>query len=42
MKECLEASRADEDKEAELINDIRFVQSIKKALQQAGVQPAAV
>ena len=42
MNECLEASRADEDKEADLINDIRFVQSVKKALQQAGVQPAAV
>jgi hypothetical protein len=42
MKECLEASRADEDKEAELINDIRFIQSIESALQKEGIQPASV
>jgi hypothetical protein len=42
MRECLEANRANEDKEAELINDIRFVQSIEKALQREGVHAAPV
>jgi hypothetical protein len=42
LKECLEASRNDEEKEAELINDIRFVQTVEKLLAREGVYPAAV
>lgn len=42
LKECLEVSRHDEEKEAELINDIRFVQSVEKLLTRAGVYPASV
>ena len=42
MRECLEASRANEDKEAELINDIRFVQAIESDLRKAGIRAASI
>jgi hypothetical protein len=40
MQECLEASRADEDRQADLVNDIRFVQAIESDLRKEGVRPA--
>jgi hypothetical protein len=41
MKECLEMSRADADRQADLINDIRFVQAIESDLRREGVHPAS-
>jgi hypothetical protein len=39
MKECLETANADEDRRADLINDIRFVQTIENDLRKEGVRP---
>jgi hypothetical protein len=42
LKECLKDVRHNEEKEADLINDIRFIQSVEKLLVQAGFKPAIV
>jgi hypothetical protein len=41
MKECLEAAPTDEDRQADLVNDIRFVQAIESELRKEGVRTVA-
>lgn len=40
MMTRLEASRSDENQEAEIINDIRFIQTLERGLKRAALQHA--
>ncbi len=42
MMKQLEQSRSDEDKQAEIINDIRFVQTLERGIKRDGTKTPAV
>ncbi|HXQ50661.1 MAG TPA: hypothetical protein VN802_06170 [Stellaceae bacterium] len=39
LKECLQAPTLDEDRQAEIINDIRFIQAVEGDFRKEGVRP---
>jgi hypothetical protein len=42
LTECLRTPKLDDDRQAEIINDIRFIQAIESDFRKEGVHPAPV